>query len=271
MKPQTNSTPQRPAVLTIAGFDPTGGAGVLADAAVIRALGFHPLAVLTSVAAQGSSRITQIMALPRTLMSNEFDVISAEFRPAAVKIGMIYSPAAVRLTTYYLEEQPVPAVLDPILRASSGGELIQLYTVPLLQARLVPLCRVITPNITEAAYFLGREIRDASEAERAARELNRRWGTAVLLKGGHLSGEPEDILVDGGKVERFPHPRVAPNLRLRGAGCVTSAALTCGLAKGLELRDAVAYAQDYVRAALEGHYTSGNDPEIGFLPLPTRP
>ncbi len=267
MNEQKNPRNGRPAVLSIAGFDPSGGSGVLTDSAVIRALGFHPLAVLTSIAAQGSSRVAEIQPLARGFMMSEFAVVAAEFSPAAAKIGMLYSPAAVRLAAAFLQHKKIPAVLDPVIKASSGGDLVQLYALPLIQDRLMPLCRLVTPNIEEAGYFLKRPIKDPSEAEDAARELSRRWRTSVLLKGGHLPGNPVDILVEGDQVERFPHARVANGKKVRGTGCALSTALAVGLARGLVLREAIPFALEFLQKALQRSYEAGNQPAVAFLDL----
>jgi len=256
---------RRPAILSIAGFDPTAGAGILTDAAVFRALGFHPLAVLTSVAAQGASGVAQIRSLPEEFIQRQLDVVAAEFNPAGVKIGMLYGLPAVKVVTAFLSSRKILAVLDPLIWASSGKGLIRPSALSLLARRLMPLCRVITPNLVEAEYFLQRPVGDVESCEHAARELARRWKTAVLLKGGHLPGDPVDVLVEGDRVYRFLHPRIAPGIKFRGTGCALSSALAVGIAKGKKLTEAVEFAGDFVREVLTKHYLAAADETIGFM------
>lgn len=261
---------KRISVLSIAGFDPTAGAGILADAAVFRSLGFHPLCVLTSVAAQGAGGVRQIRTLPRHLITRELEVVTEEFSPSAVKVGMVFSPPAVRSITAFLERTKIPAVCDPILKSSGGGDLIQRYAIPLLESLLFPLCRLVTPNLYEAGHFLERKIVDPVDIEKAARELSRRWGTAVLVKGGHLTGQAVDVLVLDGKLERYPHPRASKGMTLRGTGCALSSAVAAGFARGLDIRKAVEFAVEYVQEAIARRYTSGSKAKVGFLDYPPK-
>lgn len=261
---------KRTSVLSIAGFDPTSGAGILADAAVFRSLGIHPLCVLTSVAAQGASGVRQIRTLPRHLITRELEVIAGEFSPSAVKVGMVFSPPAVRSIAAFLERTKIPAVCDPILKSSRGDDLIQRYAVPLLESLLFPLCRLVTPNLLEAGHFLDKKVADLLDAERAAQELSRRWGTAVLLKGGHLTGQVIDVLALDGKLEKYPHPRASEGMSLRGTGCALSSAVAVGFARGLNVRKAVEFALEYVQEAIAHHYTSGSKAKVGFLDYPSK-
>jgi hydroxymethylpyrimidine/phosphomethylpyrimidine kinase len=261
---------QRPAILSIAGFDPTSGAGILADAAVFRALGFHPLTVLTSVAAQGGSHLRQIHNLPEEFLIRQLEIVAAEFQPVAVKIGMLYSPEAVQVVAAFVRAMIIPAVLDPVMRSTSGGDLIKPEALPLLEGLLVPVCRLVTPNLAEAGYFLDREIVTLTDAEEAAQELAWLWNTAVLLKGGHLEGDPVDVLAEGGMLEKFTYPRAAAEVNLRGTGCALSSALAAGLAKGMNLSQAVAFARDFLQEAVINHYQAAADPSLGFLDFPLR-
>jgi len=257
--------PHRTAILSIAGFDPTGGAGILTDAAVFRALGFHPLTVLTSVAAQGATRVAQVHALPDDLLICQLEIIAAEFKPTAVKVGMVYEPSTVEVVTAFIRALKIPAVLDPVMKSTSGGDLVKSETLPLLESLLIPVCRLVTPNLAEAGYFLDREITSVSEAREAAQELSWLWNTPVLLKGGHLSGDPVDVLAEGDSLQAFPYARVAPEVNLRGTGCALSAAIAAGLARGLELYSAVVFARDFLQKAVQDHYLAASDPATGFL------
>jgi len=258
-------SPKRPAILSIAGFDPSGGAGIIADAAVFRALRFHPLTVLTSVTAQGASRVAQIQGLTMDFIHRQLELVMEEFQPQAVKIGMIYSEAAVMACADFIEKRRLPAVLDPIMWASSGRSLIRPSALRSLSRRLVPRCRLITPNLREARVFLHVPIQTLEEAEQVAQRLARRWETWVLLKGGHLPGAPVDILTDGNQIWRFSHPRVAEGINLRGTGCALSAAAAVGLAQGKPVPEAVEFAENFIQRAIKNHYKAAKDQGVGFL------
>ncbi len=255
----------RKTLLAIAGFDPTGGAGIISDAAVFRTLGFHPTVVLTSVAAQGSNQVAQILPLPENFIQRELGIVFSEFHPAAIKIGMLYSSAAVQVVAAKLKDVKMPIVLDPILKASSGGALIQPEALPFLETQLIPHCQVITPNLSEAEFFLKRSITTTEQAAEAAQNLSQRWKTAVLLKGGHLPGSPVDFLAEGNQVTPFPHSRRAAGINLRGTGCALSAALAAGLASDLPFKKAVLFAQQFLQKAIEGFYQTGVSAKLGFL------
>ncbi len=258
---------RRSALLSIAGFDPTGGAGVIADAAVFRSLGFHPLTTLSSVAAQNSRQVEAVHPLSGEFIARELAVTVSEFTVSAVKIGMLYSAEAVEVVAAFLQASKFPAVLDPILKASSGRDLADPAAIPIMESRLMPLCRMITPNLAEAEYFLGHSISSVEEAKQAVQELSWLWSTSVLLKGGHFPGEPVDILADGKEVSIFDHTRTAETVNLRGTGCALSAAIAVGFAKGFDNRSAVDFAIQFIQDRIQDFYISAKDEMIGFLPI----
>jgi hydroxymethylpyrimidine/phosphomethylpyrimidine kinase len=178
---------------------------------------------------------------------------------------MLQNESAVSICAKFIEKQELPVVLDPVMWASSGRRLIRPSALPNLNLRLIPLCRLVTPNLLEAQTFHGRPVRTLPEAEEAAQSLSRRWKTWVLLKGGHLPGAPVDILADRDQVRHFPHPRIAPGVNLRGTGCALSAAAAVGLAQGKTVPDAVEFAEDFIQRAIENHYVAAKDPDVGFL------
>jgi len=259
---------RKPAILTIAGFDPTGGAGISVDSAVFRSLGFHPLTVLTSVAAQGASRVAQIQGLSGDFIRRELEIVSQEFQPRAVKIGMLYGEPAVLACADFIEKHGLSAVLDPLIWASSGRSLLRASAMRSLSQRLIPMCRLITPNLQEARYFLRMPILNLSEAAQAARWLARRWETWVLLKGGHLPGPPVDVLTDGDQVRRYPHSRIAEGTNLRGTGCALSAAAAVGLAQGKPVEEAVEFAVKFLQKAIANHYLAAQNKSVGYLHFP---
>lgn len=268
--PHNNSdiSATKKAVLSIAGFDPTSGAGILIDSAVFRALGLHPLAVLTSVAAQGAAGVKQAVPLTDSFIRDELEIVKAEFQPTAIKIGMLLSVEAVRIVSEFIRAQDVPAVLDPVIAASSGGKLIDDNALSKLEDTLITLCTIITPNLPEAVYFLGRDIATEGELETAAMELSSRWGCAVLLKGGHLEDSPVDILVNRGESTKYRHAKVSTPDKIRGTGCILSSALAGFLASDDDLEKAVAKAVDFTVSSIRNHYSSGKIADISF-PDPT--
>jgi hydroxymethylpyrimidine kinase/phosphomethylpyrimidine kinase len=270
MKSKTDKNPKRPAVLTIAGIDPTAGAGILADVSLIRALGCHPLGVLTTVTAQTAREVSQIRALPDAFVREEMKVVLEEFKIQAIKIGMIYNPDTVHVIADALEEYTGPIVLDPIVRATSGRGLVRSFALPLIEKRLMQYCSLVTPNLDEAVVFTDRKIRTLEDMEQAALTLSHRWDAPVLVKGGHVEGDPVDVLAEKGKITRFKHPRLAEGTILRGTGCALSTAIACALAKKMPLVKAVKFGIDYLQEAIEARYTTATDPDVGFLNYPNR-
>ncbi len=253
------------AILSIAGFDPTAGAGILTDASVFRSLGYHPLTVLTSIAAQGHSSVAEIQPLSGAFIQKQLRIIFAEFEPRAVKIGMIYSREALEEISAFLQTKSLPIVLDSVIKSSSGFELIKADALALLENQLVPLCSLITPNLAEAGFFLDREIRNITGSKEAAIELSQRWGRAVLLKGGHLKEEPVDILVDHGLIKTFPHPRINADINIRGTGCALSAALAVYLSEESDMTTAVKSAVQFIGDMIKKAYYADDKAVAGFI------
>ncbi|MCX6639484.1 MAG: hydroxymethylpyrimidine/phosphomethylpyrimidine kinase [bacterium] len=265
---QPTNPDRKEALLTIAGFDPTAGAGILMDSAVFRALGFHPLAVLTSVAAQGTNGVAQVQPLSAAFIKRELQIIQDEFHLGAIKIGMLYSAGAIKAVGLFLRASELPVVLDPVLTASGGGALIVPHALRTLEKELFPYCQLITPNLDEAESFSGTRLITITDMETCAGKLSKRWGCAVLLKGGHLQGEVVDVLADNGKITRFPHQRQREGLNVRGTGCALAAAVAAFLSKGIPLSEAVGAGIRFVESALAGAYSTGYSSNVGFLNLP---
>ena len=221
--------------LTIAGFDPTGAAGVLADFETFKALSMDPTAVITAITAQNNKRVLAIEALSPRLIADQFNVHK---KPAAVKIGMLANAAVVRKVAALLKRlKKVPVVLDPVLRASTGRALLEPKALPVLIKTLLPLATVITPNRAEAEKLLGRKIRDL---ERAAEDLLKLGPKAVIITGGAKA----DVLADSRGVKIIEGRRARGSAR--GTGCRHSSAIAAYLAKGLTIRQAARQAQNYV-------------------------
>ncbi|MFP8832736.1 bifunctional hydroxymethylpyrimidine kinase/phosphomethylpyrimidine kinase [Hydrogenophaga sp. XSHU_21] len=242
-----------PRVLSIAGSDSGGGAGIQADLKTFEALGCFGMTAITAITAQNTCGVRAIHALPPSILAEQIDAVVEDIGVDAVKIGMLHDPAVVRVVAQAIQRHRLHrVVLDPVMVATSGDRLIANDTQAVLVKELFPRASVITPNLDEAGWLIGKPIGSALELEAAARQLQAMGARAVLLKGGHLAGPVlTDLLIKGDAVTRWEGARIE-STNTHGTGCTLSSAIACGLARGLLLRDAVAMARDYVRGALQG-------------------
>ena len=241
-----------PNILSIAGSDPSGGAGVQADLKTFSALQCYGMAAITALTAQNTRCVTGVHAPPAAFVAAQIEAIFADVRVDAVKIGMLASPdIVVAVADSLARHRPAYIVLDPVLVATSGDSLGAPGVVEALRAHLFPLASVITPNLPEAATLAGApEPLDVAGMERLAARLGGQGARAVLVKGGHLSGvTAEDTLFADGRVTRYSAPRVDTQ-NTHGTGCTLSSAIAAFLARGLALDDAVRAAKDYLTEAL---------------------
>lgn len=240
----------KPTVLTIAGSDCSGGAGIQADLKTMTVHGVYGMSVVTSLTAQNTTGVYAIFDVSADFLRLQLDAVFEDIFPDAVKLGMISSAAqteaiAERLAFY----RPRYTVVDPVMVATSGARLMQEDAVAALQGALLPLASLITPNIPEAEILSGICISGREDMERAARTLFDRYGCAVLVKGGHGVKDADDLLcTDKGRVwfrgERIRNPNT------HGTGCTLSAAIASNLAKGASMEDAVRRAKEYISGAL---------------------
>lgn len=243
-----------PCVLVLAGLDPSGGAGLLADAEAVRACAARPLCVATALTVQTTRAARRFVPVAAQLVSEAAQALLDEEDVRAVKVGMLGDAFVAEAVAALLAARPgLPVVVDPVLRASSGAELFA-GTAQGARAAYLRLAQraLLTPNLSEAAALLGlaREPRDEAEMEQAARALLQAGARAALVKGGHLVGDPVDVLATEGGVERFSAPRLQS--RARGTGCRLSSAVAAGLACGLPLRDALLRSRALVRGYIAG-------------------
>lgn len=240
-----------PRVLSIAGSDSGGGAGIQADLKTFEALGCFGMTAITAITAQNTRGVRSIQALPPQLLAEQIDAVVEDLGVDAVKIGMLHDPAVVRVVAQAIDRHRLACVvLDPVMVATSGDRLIADDTQAVLVSELFPRATLITPNLDEAGWLIGQPIESAQALEAAARRLQAMGARAVLLKGGHLAGPVlTDLLLDGDTVVRWAGPRIESD-NTHGTGCTLSSAIACGLARGRSLPDAVAMARDYVRGAL---------------------
>ncbi len=241
-------------VLSIAGSDSGGGAGIQADLKTIAALGCYGMTAITAITAQNTVGVRAIHALPPQTLAAQIDAVVEDIGVDAVKIGMLHDPAVVRVVAEAIRRHGLSrVVLDPVMVATSGDRLIAEATVDVLVRELFPLVSVITPNLDEAELLLGRRIDGIDALEDAARALLALGAPAVLLKGGHLPGDVvEDLLLRGADDRQPLHlrsPRIASR-NVHGTGCTLSSAIACQLALGLALPQAVQAARQYILGAI---------------------
>lgn len=240
-------------VLTIAGLDPSGGAGIVADIKTIAALGCFPAAALTSITFQNTTGVVGAEHQTAATLRAQVEPIVADLTVAAAKTGMLPTAEIVAEVARLFGEGNLPApVVDPVVVATSGDVLIDDEALELLKTRLIPLARVVTPNIPEAEKLAGFEIGNEADMRRAAEQIKTLGARAVLVKGGHrqVNGDALDILLsdDGSFVEfRSEYLDVG---EVHGSGCTLSAAIAAGLGKGLTLEEAVGAAKKYVTDAI---------------------
>lgn len=237
-------------VLSIAGSDSSGGAGIQADLKTMQANGVYGMSAITAITAQNTKGVTDIMNVSPDVLAAQIDAVFSDIRPVAVKIGMVSVPELIeviadRLTFYSAEN----VVLDPVMVATSGAKLISDEAVEGLTGRLFPLARLITPNIPEAETLTGYDIRTKADMENAAKNIYEKYGCAVLVKGGHSVSDANDMLYDGDKATWFAGNRVN-NPNTHGTGCTLSSAIASNLAKGYDIAESVQTAKDYISGSL---------------------
>lgn len=244
------------AVLTIAGSDSSGGAGIQADIKTIAAHCLYAESVVTALTAQNTTGVYGVEGVSPAFVTQQIDVVFEDIRPDAVKIGMVSSSEiATAIADALIKNKAENIVVDPVMVATSGSSLMLDGAVHALVERLFPLASVVTPNLPEAEVLVGRRIEDELDAERAADDIAALCGqeTAVLVKGGHGIGDADsanDLLRMPDGTRLWLKGSRVDTENTHGTGCSLSSAIACGLASGLAVSDAVAQAKDYVSGAL---------------------
>ncbi len=242
----------RPVALSIAGSDSCGGAGIQADLKTFTAFGVYGATALTSVTVQNTSGVRASVDLEPEIVAGQIDAVLDELPVAAAKTGMLANAGIMRAVGGLLAARPIPfVVVDPVMVATSGSRLMQEDAHAALVGDILPRATLVTPNTEEAAVLAGFEVRDMETMERAARAIVRLGAGAVLIKGGHLTGDASDLLFDGTSVTTFSAERI-PGGRLHGTGCTLSSAIAAGLALGWTLERSVDEAKGFVTAAIRG-------------------
>ena len=240
-----------PVALTIAGSDSGAGAGIQADLKTYAALGVYGVTVITAITAQNSVGVRAVQEIEPDIIRAQIDAVAEDFEIRALKTGMLSSAAIIDVVADSIQRHRLkPLVVDPVMVAKSGDRLLREDAVEALRRQLLPLARVVTPNIPEAEVLAGVRIRSMDDRLAAGRAILRLGAAAVVIKGGHAADDPVvDLLVDDGGAATFTAPRVTTK-QTHGTGCTFSAAIAAGLARGLSLPAAVGGAREYVSRAL---------------------
>ena len=245
-------------VLTIAGSDSSGGAGIQADIKTIAAHGMYAMSVITALTAQNTTGVYGVMESSPEFVARQLDCVFTDIFPDAVKIGMVSNGEIIGVIASKLREYGAEnIVVDPVMVSTSGCRLISTEAEEALRNVLLPLGSVITPNIPEAETLCGFEIEDESDMARAARAIAAQTGSSVLVKGGHSVSDATDMLCANGEITRFSARRIA-NPNTHGTGCTLSSATACGLAAGKSLEESVRGAKAYLSGALAAMLNIGS-------------
>lgn len=239
-----------PKALTIAGSDSGGGAGIQADLKTFSALGVYGTTVITSVTAQNTLRVTAIHDLPPEMVRAQIKAVVEDVGADAAKTGMLSNSAIVSVVAEEIGRYGIPLVVDPVMKAKTGASLLRDDALETLIRRLIPVAKVVTPNVPEAEAIAGMRISSVEDAERAAERIASLGAEAVVVKGGHLEGDRVvDVLYVDGTLTRYEAERIESKCT-HGTGCTFSAALTAYLAKGFDVAEAVGRAKEFVSKAI---------------------
>jgi hydroxymethylpyrimidine/phosphomethylpyrimidine kinase len=254
-----------PVVLTIAGSDSGGGAGIQADLKTFMALGAFGTSAITCITAQNPDAVTGLEPVSAKLVARQIKAVTAAFPVAAAKTGMLFSAAIIQTVARALRTKPpLPLVVDPVMIATSGARLLREDAVSALCRDLLPMATVVTPNLNEAEVLAGCRIRTLDQLKKAALLISKRFGTACVAKGGHLAGRTVvDVLCADGEFTLFTAPRIRVR-ETHGTGCTFSAALAAALAQGADLPEAVAVAKCFVSGALRKARVTGQHVPLNF-------
>ena len=257
-----HSNPPPPVVLTIAGFDPSSGAGITADLKTFAAHNCYGVAAITALTVQNTQGASALRPIDASLLKESVNSLLADERVRAIKIGMLGNQANAEVVREVLDLNPaLPAVLDPVVRSASGLDLVDGEGLTYLREHLLGRVRLVTPNLDEAAILTGLKVENMESMKAAARKLIEMGARAVVVTGGHLE-KAIDVYYDGTELESFVGDRVKPD-NTHGTGCTFSSAIAANLALGRQLRDAVVLAKAYVTEAIRKAYPVGP----GRLPL----
>lgn len=242
--------------LTIAGSDPTGGAGLQADLKVFKSLGVHGLSIPSVLTAQNTRGVYGVHEVPADFFSKQLSRLLDDIRPDALKTGMIYSPDIVVLIAEMIKEHSLNnLVIDPVTVSSTGVPLIKEGTLEAMKEMLFPLAKVVTPNLYEVSLLTGMEVIEEDEMKEAAVRLMQFGPENVIITGGHLQGRAMDLLFDGDDFLMLEGGRVEGDFH--GTGCVFSSVITASLALGYDIKASMVKAKEFTLKAIESAETFG--------------
>ena len=245
-----------PRVLTIAGSDSGGGAGIQADLKAMLALGVHGMSVIAAVTAQNSLGVQGYWELPAEAVRAQYRSVVDDIGVQAIKTGMLASPGLVETVAELLADAPAPVVVDPVAASKHGDTLLADEALETLRTRLLPVSTIVTPNLYEVELLTGHKVRDRADMRGAAEAVLAFGPKWVLVKGGHLEGEAADLLFDGEHEHWYTSPR-HDNRHTHGTGCTLASAIASRLAVGRAVPDAVGDAKHYVTGAIRAGFPLG--------------
>ena len=247
-----------PKALTIAGSDSGAGAGIQADLKTFAALGVYGTSVITAITAQNTVKVTQIFELSTDLVAAQIDAVMEDIGAHALKTGMLANAAIIEVTAAKIRHYDLKnLVVDPVMVAKSGDLLLRKDAIQALRSRLIPLAKVVTPNLPEAEELTEMKLTRAKEIEEAARRIIAMGAQNVVIKGGHRKGPAIDLFFDGKKSRALRSPRIRTR-HTHGTGCTFSAAIAAYLAKGEKIEDAVVLAKKYITQAIRQGFAVGS-------------
>ena len=255
-------SPSWPVVLSVAGFDPSSGAGVMADIKTFAAHNCYGVAAITAMTVQNTHGVVSVHPVDPAVLRGSIQSLLADGRVKALKIGMLCNQATAEVVREVLDANPdLPAVLDPVVRSSNDFDLLDSTGLDYIRLQLLPRVTVVTPNLAEASALAGMPVENLENMKAAARKLGELGARAVVVTGGHLD-KAIDLFWDGTKMESFTGDRIKPD-NTHGTGCTFSSAVAANLATGRQLRDAVVLAKAYVLEAIRQAFPVGS----GRVPL----
>jgi len=246
-----------PKALTIAGSDPSGGAGIQADLKTFSALRVYGMAAIAALTAQSTAGVASIMPIPADILKGQLDILLSDIIPDATKTGMLSTPANVELVAAKVREYGLTKlVIDPVMLSTSGASLLEPDAQPVFRKKLLPLALLITPNLDEARALTGKTVTTVEDMEEAALHIHGMGSRNVLVKGGHLAGEATDVFFDGSEFLHLRSERISSR-HTHGSGCVLSAAITAYLALGRPVEGAIRDGKEFITKAIRNGLSLG--------------
>jgi hydroxymethylpyrimidine/phosphomethylpyrimidine kinase len=244
-------------VLTIAGSDCSGGAGIQADIKTITTHGMFAMSVITALTAQNTTGVYGVLESTPEFVAQQMDAVFADIFPDAVKIGMVSNKEIIRvIAEKLLQYKAVNIVLDPVMVSTSGSRLLKDDAMEMLMTKLMPLAAIITPNIPEAECLCGFTIETRDDMEKAAIKISGWYGGNILIKGGHLKDYSDDLLYSDGQCHWYAQEKIN-NPNTHGTGCTLSSAIACNLAFGRSMKDSITHSKHYITGALMANLNLG--------------